>query len=461
MIHGLARAGSGQSSVAAREATGASFLERSFEALEADDPILASLLEREHRRQQETLSLVAAASAAPPSALACQAFTAGNVTAEGYPGARFHGGCDVVDDVERLAVDRARTAFRAAYANVQPHSATSANQVVIFSLLDAGDTILSLALEAGGHLSHGGRASVTSKFFDIVSYGVTADGLIDYEGAEQLARRVRPKLIVVGGSSYPRIPDFDRFRAIADSVGAVLLADISHVAGLVVAALHPSPIDVAHVTTTSTYKQLYGPRGGLVLLGQDHAWVSPGGTSLERLVQRGVFPFFQGTPNMATIASKARALDFVAQPAFRSLARRIVAGARTLAERLAERGHTLVTGGTDTHLIVVDLRAAGITGAAAQAALESCGIVLNKNLVPGDPRPPASTSGLRIGTNVAALRGFGDAEFEQAADLIDDVLSALEPGAEGDAYVLDDAVRDRVSAAVRALCAANPTPGYA
>lgn len=430
------------------------------ERLRDDDPVLYGLLRREQGRQQQTLMMVAAGSVADPSVLACGGSAALNTTTEGYPGARYHAGCEVVDEIERLAAARARAAFGATYANVQPHSGTSANQVVMFGLLHPGDTVLGLDLDAGGHLSHGARASVSSRYFRALAYGVDADGRIDYDGARQLALQHRPRLIVCGASAYPRTIDFARFRRIADEAGSLLLADISHIAGLVAAGEHPSPIDHAHFTTTSTYKQLYGPRGGVILMGRDHDTAAPGGRgTLSDLIQRAVFPFFQGTPDLATVAAKARALERVAAPEFRILARRITAGARALAASLSDRGYRVVTGGTDNHIVLVDVLQRGITGFVAERALEECGIVVNKNRLPGDAKSALVTSGIRLGTNALALRGMGPAEMPGCAYLLDEVLCGLT--VLGDrAYELDPGVRERVRARVRELCERWPLPHY-
>lgn len=433
---------------------------RGAERLRADDPALFALLAREQQRQAETLTMVAASSTADPSVLACAGSAAANTTTEGYPGARFHAGCQVVDEIERLAVERARAAFGARYANVQPHSGTSANQAVMFALLQPGDTILGMELDAGGHLSHGSRPSVSGRYFHALGYGVDGDGRIDYEQARALALAHRPRLIVCGASAYPRTVDFARFRAIADEAGALLLADISHVAGLVAAGEHPSPIDHAHVTTTSTYKQLYGPRGGLILMGRDAASPAPHARgTLAEAAQRAVFPFFQGTPDLAGVAAKARALALVATPEFRALARRITAGARVLADELAARGWRVLTGGTDNHIVLFDVGARGLSGVVAERALECCGIVVNKNRIPGDTRPATVTSGVRLGTNSLALRGMGPDEMPACAALVDTVLTAVAPRGERD-FELDPAVRERVAGAVRALCALHPLPAY-
>jgi glycine hydroxymethyltransferase len=430
-----------------------------LERLEREDPELFELLERELERQSNVLAMVAASSIAEPSILVCEGMPTTNVTTEGYPGRRYHGGCAVVDEIERLAIERAKQAFGARYANVQPHSGSSANAVVLFSLLRPGDTLLGLELSAGGHLTHGAKPSVTGQVFRAIGYGVDAEGRLDYQQIARLAGEQRPKLIVCGASAYPRQIDFARFRAIADQVGAYLLADISHIAGLVAAGVHPSPIDHAHITTTSTYKQLYGPRGGLILSGRDAASALDDGVTLAERMQRAVFPFFQGTPNLSAIAAKARALARVASPEFRRLAGRIVADARALAQALAGRGARVLSGGTDTHMVLIDVGRRGLTGTIAERALEECGIVVNKNRIPGDPHPPQITSGLRLGTNALALRGLGPEQMEECAELVDQVLGGLRAH-DLRRYALDPEVRDAVRRRVAALCRRFPIPDY-
>ncbi|MCX5387047.1 serine hydroxymethyltransferase [Streptomyces sp. NBC_00083] len=428
--------------------------------LAAADPLLSGLLEREHVRQNETLAMVAASSSADPSVLACTGATISNVTTEGYPGARYHAGCEVVDEVERLAVARARSLFGAQYANVQPHSGSTANQIVLCTLMKPGDTLLGMELSAGGHLTHGSTASVSGQFFRAVGYGTDAEGLLDYGQVAELAREHRPKVIVCGASAYPRTVDFARFRRIADEVGAYLLADISHIAGLVAAGLHPSPVDHAHATTTSTYKQLYGPRGGLILLGRDADTALPGTRrTLSRAVAHGTFPFLQGTPDLGAVAAKARAFDIAAQPEFRALAGRVVSGARELASAFAGLGHTLVTGGTDNHMVLLDVGRRGLTGAIAESALADCRIVVNRNRIPGDPHGPRVTSGVRFGTNTLALRAMGPAEMRRCAALVDRVLTAVTPCGERE-FALDPAVRDEVRGEVARLCREFPLPHH-
>lgn len=431
-----------------------------IELLGQDDPVLFKLLEREYERQMNVLAMVAASSLAHPSVLACAGSFTSNVTTEGYPGARFHAGCQVVDEIERLAVERVKAAFRAEYANVQPHSGTSANECVIFSLLKPGDTILGLGLNAGGHLTHGAKASVVGQYFHAVGYGLNQEGFIDYDEVARLAKSQRPKLIISGASAYPRVIDFQRFRQIADGVGAFLLADISHIAGLVVAGVHPSPIDHAHFTTSSTYKQLYGPRGGLILIGKDAHTLAPDGKrTLSELVQSAVFPFFQGTPNLAAIAAKARALAMVDTPEFRTLAQRIVANAKALAEGLLARGYSVLTRGSDTHIVLIDVGVRGLTGVVCERALEECNIIVNRNRIPGDKRDPFITSGIRLGTNSLALRGMAPREMERCADLLDSVLSAIAVSDES-TYELNGPHREFVRDQVKQLCRSFKVPYY-
>jgi glycine hydroxymethyltransferase len=438
----------------------AALLNSGCDLLRAADPLLSGLLDTELVEQHSTLAMVASSSVADPSVLAAAGAVLSNVTAEGYPGVRYHPGAKRFDEVELLAQKRARAAFGARYANVQPHSCSSANLSVLMSLLPSGGTLLGLELDAGGHLTHGSAASVTGRCFHAVHYGVDDDGWIDYDAVACLANAYRPGVIVAGASAYPRTIDFERFRAIADEVGAYLLADISHIAGLVVAGLHPSPVDVAHVTTTSTYKQLGGPRGGLILIGRETDTAGPDGrATLADLMRSAVFPRLQGTPHPAAIAAKARALAMVQTEAFRRTAQLIVANARALAAALAQRGYRLLTRGTDNHMVVVDLRPAGISGVVAERALEECGILANRNRLPGDTKPPLIASGLRLGTNILAQRGMCPAEMFGCAELIDRVLGCV-LSIDDRSYELDHRIRQSIRAEVRELCVAFPLPGY-
>ena len=425
-----------------------------------DDPRLHALLTAEIDRQNESLLLVASCSPTHPSVLACLASVAGNVTAEGYPGRRYHGGCAIVDAIEQLAIDRAKAAFGAQYANVQPHSASTANQVVMLDLLEPGDTLLGMELASGGHLSHGAPVSLSGRLFRAFGYGVGADGWIDYEAVRRQALEVRPRLLVCGATAYSRAIDFERFRALADEAGAWLLADISHVAGLVVAGLYPNPIDAAHVTTTCTHKQLCGPRGGLILCGRDHDLVVPAKKrTLSSILQAGVFPLLQGAPIPSAIAAKACALGRCTTPDFRAMAVRIADNGRALAAALQDIGYTVVSGGTDSHIVLVDLTARRLTGVVAEQALEACGILVNRNRVPGDTKDARVASGIRLGTNTVAARVMGALQMVRCAELIDRVLGAIEQPEEA-TYSLPVATRARVADDVRALCREFPVPYY-
>jgi len=433
---------------------------RGIDLLFRDDPSLYDLLTREYHRQTHTLTMVAASSIAHPSVLACEGMITTNVTTEGYPGARFHAGCQFVDEIERLAIQRAKAAYKARYANVQAHSGTSANEAVILSLLKPGDTILGLELNSGGHLTHGSKASVSGQYFHAVGYGVDEEGYIDYEQVQRLAQKFKPKLIISGASAYPRTIDFKRFREIADEVKAFLLADISHIAGLVVAGEHPSPIDHAHFTTTSTYKQLYGPRGGLILIGKDDQSLAPNGKeTLSEMIQRAIFPLSQGTPNLSAIAAKARALAMVVTPEFRALAHRIVTDAKVLAQCLAEKGYRILTGGTDNHIVLIDVLASGVTGAIAERALEECHIIVNRNRIPADKKSVWVTSGMRLGTNSVALRGMGPSEMPKCAELIHWVLSCVKVLGDRE-YELGRGLKEFIQADVGELCSSFPIPCY-
>lgn len=428
--------------------------------LQWSDPELYRVLSAEHRRQAGTLSLVASSSVVDPMVLVSQATSAVNVTAEGYPGARYHAGCAVVDDIESLAIARAKRLFGAQYVNVQPHSATTANYTVLSSLLSPGDTLLGMRLEHGGHLTHGSPASYSGRYFTSVSYGLDEDGAIDYDGVAELAALHRPKVIICGATAYPRTIDFARFRAIADEVGAYLMADVSHTAGLIVAGLHPSPIDHAHITTTCTHKQLFGPRGGLIMSGRDHDSPAPRGKgTLASFMQRAVFPYSQGAPVLGTIAAKAAAFARADTPEFRAVAQRIVETAGVIARRLGELGYEVVTGGTDNHIVLVDLRPQRITGLVAERALEDCHIVVNKNRVSSDRSPATVTGGIRIGTNSIAARGLTSGEAVTCANLLDQVLSSLRM-LDDRHYVLDPQMPGDVIRQVTDLCAAFPLPFY-
>jgi glycine hydroxymethyltransferase len=436
------------------------FAQRGAELLWQEDRTLYQLLEDEYNRQTNTLVMVASSSVVHPSVLASEGMVAVNVTAEGYPGRRYHAGCEVIDGVEQLAIDRAKLAFKAQYANVQPHSATSANYIVMLNLLKPGDTILGMELQYGGHLTHGSKVSVSGQYFNALGYGLTDKELIDYEQAARLARQYRPKLIICGATAYSRQVDFKRFREIADEVGAFLLADISHIAGLVIAGLHPSPIDEAHFTTTCTHKQLFGPRGGLILIGRDHLSPAPDGKgTLAEMMQRAVFPFFQGAPILNAMAAKARALARTMTPEFRHLAQRIIENARTLAQCFIKKGYRVISGGSSNHIVLLDVGARGMTGTIAERALEASGIIVNKNRIPGDTKSAFVTSGIRLGTNTLAARGMGPDEMCECAELLDRVLGAIDVLGDKE-YHLDAALKESIRHEVKRLCAKFPIPDY-
>jgi glycine hydroxymethyltransferase len=345
-----------------------------------------------------------------------------NLTTEGFPGDRYHPGCEFADEIEKYAIDQARSLFRSKYANVQPHSGTNANSAVLHRLLNRGDAILGMSLNAGGHLSHGASSSFSGRNYKSIKYG-TVNELLDYEVIREIALRFRPKLIICGSSSYPRYIDFARFREIADEVGAILVADISHISGLVAAGLHPSPLPHAHVVTTSTYKQLYGPRGGLLLSSSSEI---PGHDEpIVKLLNSSVFPLTQGTPDLSSIAAKAAAFSEAATPAFGLMMRKVVALAAVMAEEFLTRGYRIVTGGTDNHMVVVDLTEVGLSGRQVERALEDIGILANRNVIPSETRGPKLASGLRLGTNVLAYRGFTDVEIRKVVSIVDGVIQRL------------------------------------
>jgi glycine hydroxymethyltransferase len=401
----------------------------------------------ELKRQQEQIELIASENIVSPAVLAAQGSVLTNKYAEGYPEKRYYAGCEHVDVIEQLAIDRAKQLFHCAFANVQPHSGAQANAAVLMALLKPGDSILGMSLAAGGHLTHGAPPTLSGKWFKAVGYGVRReDARIDYEEVERLAREHKPNLIIAGGSSYPRAIDFARFRAIADAVGAYLLADVAHYAGLIVVGAYPSPFPYAHVVTSTTHKTLRGPRGGLILTNDE---------ALAKKLNSAVFPGLQGGPLMHVIAAKAVAFGEALTPQFRTYAYSVVANAHALAKRLLRQGAAIVSGGTDSHLVLVDLRPLGVTGKEAEAALERAGLTCNKNGIPFDPEKPAVTSGIRLGTPAGTTRGFGVIEFEQIADLIVRVLSSLaKNGAEANASVEQD-----VRSEVTALCERFPVYG--
>jgi len=406
-------------------------------ALDRVDPAIADLLRREGRRQALGLELIASENFVSEAVLEAVGSVLTNKYAEGYPGRRYYGGCEVVDQVETLAIERAKALFGADHANVQPHAGSQANEAVYRALLEVGDTILAMNLDHGGHLTHGSPVNFSGKLYRIVPYGVRQDTeQIDYDEVRRLAKEQRPKLIQCGTTAYSRVLDFDAFRAIADEVGAVLFADIAHIAGLVAAGLHPSPIGKAQVVTTTTHKTLRGPRGGLILCDAPFA----------KVVDSAVFPGGQGGPLMHVIAGKAVAFEEARSPAFKAYCVQIVANAKRLAAAMAERGFRIVAGGTDVHLFLLSLVDRDTTGKAAQIALDRAGITANKNLVPFDPRKPAVTSGVRLGTPAVTTRGMREPEMERISALIARVLA--HPG--------DVEELDRIRVEVETLCRRFP-----
>nr|WP_279609338.1 serine hydroxymethyltransferase [Burkholderia anthina] len=416
------------------------------ETLQSRDPVIASEIALELRRQQTQIELIASENIASAAVLEAQGTVLTNKYAEGYPSRRYYGGCDHVDRIEALAIDRACALFDAGYANVQPHSGAQANGAVMLALVRPGDTVMGMSLDAGGHLTHGARPALSGKWFNAVQYGVSPDTLrIDYDDVRRLAERHRPKLIIAGYSAYPRALDFAAFREIADSVDAKLMVDMAHIAGIVAAGRHQNPVPFADVVTSTTHKTLRGPRGGFILT--KHADVA-------KQVNSAVFPGLQGGPLMHVVAGKAVAFAEALRPEFTSYIDLVLRNAQALARVLTDGGLTLVTGGTDNHLLLVDLRARRITGTQAEKALERAGITCNKNGIPFDTENPTVTSGIRLGTPAGTTRGFGPAQFEQIGEMILDVLSALTRDPGGD-EVVERAVRTRV----RDLC--NQFPIYA
>ena len=385
--------------------------------IQSFDPELARAIEGERRRQEDHIELIASENYASPRVLEAQGSVLTNKYAEGYPGKRYYGGCEYVDIAEQLAIDRAKKLFGAAYANVQPHSGSQANAAAYFALVQPGDPILGMSLDHGGHLTHGARVNFSGKFFQAAQYGIRPDsGEIDYEQVERLAREHRPKMIIAGFSAYSRVVDWARFAEIAQGVGAYLVVDMAHVAGLVATGVYPNPVPHADVVTTTTHKTLRGPRGGMILARDN--------PEIHRKLNSLVFPGTQGGPLMHVIAAKAVALLEALQPQFADYQRQVLANARAMAARLVSRGYQIVSGGTDNHLFLLSLIGRDITGKEADAALGQANITVNKNAVPNDPRPPAITSGLRIGTPAATTRGFREPEVERVADLIADLLDA-------------------------------------
>ena len=404
----------------------------------ASDPAVAAAIDHELKRERKQIELIASENIVSKAVLAAQGSVFTNKYAEGYPGRRYYQGCEPSDTVEQLAIDRAKELFGCEFANVQPHSGAQANGAVLLATVKPGDTILGMSLDAGGHLTHGAKAALSGKWFNAVQYGVTKDThLIDYDEVERLAQEHRPRLIIAGGSAYPRVIDFARMRAIADSVDALLHVDMAHFAGLVAAGIHPSPFPHAHIATTTTHKTLRGPRGGMILTNDE---------KLAKKLNSAVFPGLQGGPLMHVIAAKAVAFGEALRPDFKAYSRLVVENAQVLAATLKERGAEVVSGGTDTHLALIDLTPLGVTGKDADEALERAGITCNKNGIPFDPLPPMKTSGIRVGSPAGTTRGFGPEEFREIGHMVADVLDGLAKcGEAGDAQV-EQNVRQRVEA---------------
>ena len=407
------------------------------------DPDLWQAIKQEEKRQEEHIELIASENYTSPRVMEAQGTVLTNKYAEGYPHKRYYGGCENVDVAEQLAIDRAKELFGADYANVQPHSGSQANAAVYFALLQAGDTVLGMSLAHGGHLTHGAKVSFSGKLFNAVQYGVDPEsGLIDYDEVERLAVENKPKMIIAGFSAYSRVVDWQRFRDIADKVGAYLMVDMAHVAGLIAAGEYPSPVGIADVTTTTTHKTLRGPRGGMIL--------AKSNPEIEKKLNSLVFPGTQGGPLMHVIAGKAIAFKEALEPEYKEYQAQVVKNARAMAAQIQARGYNVLSNGTDNHLILMDLRDKGLTGKAAEAAMHSANITANKNAVPNDPQSPFVTSGIRIGTPAITTRGFKEAEMVQIADWMCDILDDL----------ANDAVSEentaRIKAEVLSLCARFP-----
>jgi glycine hydroxymethyltransferase len=419
--------------------------QRFFSApLTETDPELAAAIRAELHRQQDGIELIASENVVSAAVLEAQGSVLTNKYAEGYPGRRYYGGCEYVDVAENLAMERAKQLFGCVFANVQPHSGAQANQSVFLALLKPGDTVLGMSLDAGGHLTHGAAPNLSGKWFRAVQYGVRReDGILDYEELERLARAEKPKLIIAGGSAYPRFIDFPRIRKVADEVGAHFMVDMAHFAGLVAAGLFPSPLTHAHVVTTTTHKTLRGPRGGMVLTND---------LEIGKKINSAVFPGLQGGPLMHVIAGKAAAFGEALKPEFRAYQKAVQDNARVLAETLKQQGLDIVSGGTDSHLMLVDLRPKRVTGKAAEASLERAHMTANKNAIPFDPEKPAITSGVRLGSPAGTTRGFGTEEFRTIGLMINEVLDGLGQSNDG----ANTAVEQAVGARVKELCAQFP-----
>jgi glycine hydroxymethyltransferase len=411
------------------------------------DPELAQAIADEGRRQEDHVELIASENYASPRVMEAQGSKLTNKYAEGYPGKRYYGGCEYVDVAEKLAIDRVKQLFGADYANVQPHSGSQANQAVYFALLQPGDTILGMSLAHGGHLTHGAKVNLSGKILNAVQYGVDGNGIVDMDEVERLAVEHQPKMIVAGFSAYSQVMDWARFRAIADKVGAWLFVDMAHVAGLVAAGVYPSPLPHAHVVTSTTHKTLRGPRGGIIVASRQG--MGEVAEEIEKKLQSIVFPGIQGGPLMHVIAAKAVAFKEALEPAFKDYQAQVVKNAKAMARTIIERGYKIVSGGTDNHLMLIDMIGKGVTGKDAEAALGKAHITVNKNAVPNDPQKPFVTSGLRVGTPAVTTRGYQESDCIDLANWICDVLDA--PG--------DEAVVAAVRAKVEAQCKKYPVYG--
>jgi len=410
----------------------------SLEALKATDLDVYEAIQAEEQRQREKLLLIASENFASPAVLAAQGCLMTNKYAEGYPGKRYYGGCQHVDTVETLAIERAKQIFGAEHVNVQPHSGSQANMAAYLAVLKPGDAILGMDLAQGGHLTHGSKVNFSGILFQAFFYGVDRQsGQIDYDVVQKRAEECRPKMIVVGASAYSRIIDFPRFQQIAKSVGAYLMVDIAHIAGLIAAGLHPNPVPYADFVTTTTHKTLRGPRAGMILCKTEHA----------KAIDKIVFPGLQGGPLMHVIAAKAVALKEAQSPEFKTYQQQVIANAKALAEGLLARGYTVVSGGTDNHLMLVNLTNKGVTGKEAESALDAAGIIVNKNAVPYDEKPPATASGIRLGTPTVSTRGMREAHMRQIVDFIDRVIQRPQ----------DQALQQQIRAEAKALCTKFPT----
>jgi glycine hydroxymethyltransferase len=432
-----------------------------LDALKETDRDVYDLIAKEYERLQSTIQLIAAENQCSRAILAALGSVVQNKTTEGFPGARFHGGCEVVDDIETLAVDRAKETFKARYANVQPHSGTQANQIVMTALLEKGDKILSLGMDQGGHVSHGARVSFAAKFFETENYYVDKTSfLLDYDAIGEHTLKFRPKLIICGATAYSRTIDFKRFRQIADQVGAYLMADVSHISGLIIAGAHPSPVDYAHFTTTSTYKP-GGPRGGLILMGKDYDQkiTTPAGKTLTlwELIQKTTFPGVQGTPYLNHIAAKAVFFKETLSAEYKARQFKIIENAKRLAYGLLNRGYDVLTKGTDNHMVLVNIAAfrEGLTGLIAQKCLEDCGIVVNMNRLPYDKKSVAITSGIRLGTPIVTKNGMDIDEMDVISEMTDSVLKSVKLISESE-YGIDASFREQMKKQAKDLCRRFP-----